>query len=68
MAIPGFTAEAALYGTSEGYQATINTASATRGVHPAQFGNCLKRVCYLRVVKRWPPVFIRECRWVVGNC
>jgi hypothetical protein len=30
--------------------------------------NCLKKVCTLRVVKRWPLVVIQECRWVHANC
>lgn len=30
--------------------------------------NCLKKVCTLRVVKRWPLVVVQECRWVPANC
>jgi len=30
--------------------------------------NCLKRVCYLRVVKQWPRIVVQECRWVPGIC
>jgi hypothetical protein len=30
--------------------------------------NCLKKVCTLRVVKRWPLIVVQECRWVHAIC
>ena len=69
MAIPGFTAEASLYRTGEGYHAAVKADYAGGVVYPAQLHfNCLKRVCYLRVVKQWPRIVVRECRWVPAIC
>jgi hypothetical protein len=67
MAMPRFTAEASLYRTGEGYPAAVKADSAVGVVNPA-LGNCLKKLCYLRVVKQWPRIVVRECRWVVANC
>jgi hypothetical protein len=43
------------------------TSLSPIGFTPHVF-NCLKKVCTLRVVKRWPLVVIQECRWLPANC
>jgi hypothetical protein len=76
MNMPGFTAEASLYKTSEHYHAGIESTHASGAVYPAQIAvpyepvtpemirpPCWTRVCG-RPVRIAPGEYYQICRWL----